>query len=181
LERSYGNCDLGLVLACDLTDDGSALGWHTLARLEAAVSWQQRTGGVLVVAATRSPYHSDQTATMAVMMALWLREQGVTEVCVLDAATFNTRGELAAFMAVPAKSRTIISAWWHVPRVKVIVRQMFGAGRYRQTLFVSAWDDRPTPKQLVLEPVKYVHVALPERWRNGAQQLWEKLFGRSAW
>lgn len=167
-----------IVLACDLTPEG-LLGKHTLARLERGLSWYRQNKGVVVVAAGRSPYHPKLRATMAELMGGWLARHQCYNIDVRRATTFDTRGELTSFRQLTVDHYVIISAWWHLPRVKLIVWQVFGFGAPVE--LVAAWSDIPTIKQLVLEVPNYVHVLLPPVWRVRARTLWERLFGRSAW
>jgi len=173
------NGTVALVLACDLTPEGE-LGTHTIARLERGLLWhKENPAATLVVTAGNSPYHPLLSITMAELMLEWLVRRHCYRVKVGLAPTFDTRGELLALQQIEAIRYVIISAWWHIPRVRLIARQVFGSSASLE--FVSAWSDRPTLKQLVLELPKYIHIMLPISYRAKARALWEKMFGRASW
>lgn len=167
-----------IVLACDLTKEGK-LGKHTIARLERGLHWYKKNKGTLVVAAGRSPYHKRVVKTMAEMMGEWLARRQCYNISVRRGTTFDTRGELSALRELPADRYVIISAWWHLPRARLIAWQVFGFKT--PVKLVAAWKDTPSPKQLLLELPKYIHVCLPPVWRIRAKRRWEKYFGQASW
>lgn len=167
-----------LVLACDLTPDGRQLGPRTILRLERAIEYVKKTGDFLVVAASRSPGHPMQPKPMASMMADWLREKGVFEICTLTAQTFNTRGELKAFFTLPETS-AIISAPWHLRRVRLLVWQEKGWCFMRRLKYVSVpKNTMSTKERFVLEPLKFMYEGLmlvtPAKYRV---LIWKKVTG----
>lgn len=167
---------LALVLACDLVGDGNELGPKTIRRLLQGVEHHRATGDTLVVAASYSPDFPEQRKSMAVMMAEWLNAVGCTNVVVLNAKTFDSRGELRAFYEYAELNHepelTIISAGYHLRRVKLIIREMYGPivgpGLVYNTRFVRATADKLSGKEFILEPLKLVHVYLPPGWRDRA-------------
>ncbi len=172
---------VGLILACDLTDEGH-LGPHTISRLHRSMVWHTESGGALVVAAGNSPYHPMQSATMAELMKIWIvveHRRYFTPVIIKKATTFDTRGELNALREIEANEYAIITAWWHLPRAKLIAWQVFPKGVVVKG--VADWADRPSLRQLVLEVPKYIHTVLPPSWRIKARRFWEKHIGRSSW
>ncbi len=172
----------GLVLACDLALDGNQLGPKTIKRLTRGLEHHRETGDTLVVAASFSPDFPEQRRSMAVMMAAWLNEHGCSNVVVLNAKAFNTRGELDAFFELKVDGeRTIISAPYHLRRTRLIVWQMFGWQQLRSTRFVAVDDDTLSMKETILEPLKLVHVLLPPSWRDPAVALVRKLGINPSW
>jgi len=146
-----------LVLACDLTPDGTALGPQTILRLERGLRHAQSTGDRLVVAASYSPRHPQQPEPMAEMMATWLMERGYENVCVLRAPTFRTKGELAVFLSFPAAA-VIISDPVHLTRTRALIERTHGRRVAERLEYIatdapamSRWGRR-------LEPVKLWYV-----------------------
>jgi len=146
-----------LVLACDLTPDGTGLGPQTILRLERGLQYTQQTGDRLVVAASWSPRHPHQPKAMAEMMAEWLSERGCVDVCVLRARTFRTKGETAAFLGL-TDAVAIVSDPLHLVRTKALIARTHGRGVAERLRYVptdapamSRWGQR-------LEPVKLWYV-----------------------
>ena len=166
---------VALVLGCDLTKEGR-LGPHTIARLDRALDWHLEHRYPIMVAAPRSPYHPRLPVTMAELMAEYLARRRCYNIILGLAPSFDTRGELTALQEVTAKKYVIISAWWHLPRTRVIAWQVMGITA--PVKLVPVWSDRPTVKQVLLEVPKFVHVFLPARLRRLARTLGEKVFGR---
>lgn len=165
--------NIALVLACDLIGDGNQLGPKTILRLERAVEHHRATGDTLVVAASFSPDFPQQRRGMAVMMAEWLNNVGCTNVIVLSAETFNSRGEVKAFFDYETQgTRTIISAPYHLRRVRMIIRKMygpiFGPDKVFYTKYVKVTKDKLSVKEYFLEPLKLLHVFLPQKLRGPA-------------
>jgi len=107
---------------------------------------------------------------MSTLMADWLRKYTKLEVVdIKGSGKFNTRGELAKFVAyadrVGATDLYIASAWWHIPRVKYIFSQMFGAERAAAVSFISTAEDL-TLRMRILEMAKRVHARFPDKLRN---------------
>ncbi len=165
-----------LVLACDLLLDGSDIGPKTILRLEQGLQHWKKTGEHLVVAASFSPHHPTQPTAMANMMADWLKVHGCTDVVVLRAKMFNTRGETDAFFQLKGAS-TIISAPWHLRRVKVQLWSDCGLKFVRSLNFVSA--DRHTmsrKERFFLEPSKLAFEVITIKWpRTARNWLWDKI------
>lgn len=162
---------LVLVLACDLAGNGNRLGPRSIARLKGAAEFVGRTAGcVMCTAATYSPNFPKQHYPMSTLMADWLRKHNKLEVVDINGSgKFNTRGELAKFVAyadrVGATELVVASAWWHIPRVKYIFSQMFGAERAAAVSFISTAEDF-TFRLRILEMAKRVHARFPDKLRN---------------
>lgn len=168
----FENSNKALVLGQDLNEEGTDIGPRTVLRLREAFSHYQRTGEVLVVAAGFSPRHKNQKVTMAQMMAEYLWSLGECKVLVLEARLFNTRGELEAFFLLEG-ARTIISAPWHLRRVRIMIDQEFGRGRLETLRFVAVEKNVMTFKErFFLEPLKCLFVRfVPNDKRD---KLWYK-------
>lgn len=175
-----------LALGQDLKEEGTDIGPRTIIRLERALSHWRDTGEQIVVAAGMSPRHPDQPCLMADMMHDWLVEQGCTRVAVLRNATlFNTEGELKAFFSptndvIVGCRSSIISAPWHLVRVRDQVKAFFG----REIVKDLKWIDVPlnvmSRKDRILEPIKRLFFLstkhLPDEtrhrlWHSGIQTL----------
>lgn len=143
-----------LVLACDLLPDGSNIGPKTIMRLECALQHWELTGEHLVVAASFSPRHPYQAKRMSGMMADWLEEHGCTDVIIFQAEMFNTRGETDSFFTLD-NARTIISAPWHLRRVKVQLLSDHDSDFVKALQFVPVEKNRMSMKEkFILEPLK---------------------------
>lgn len=160
-----------LVLACDLTPDGAALGPQTILRLERGLRHANETGDRLVVAATYSPRHPNQSEPMAELMATWLMERGCENVCVLRAPTFRTKGELAVFLSLPAAS-VIISDPVHLARTRALIERVHGPEVAERLEYVpteapamSRWGQRLEPMKLWY--VRHVPLSIDDAvWRT---------------
>ncbi|PIR95454.1 hypothetical protein COT93_02280 [Candidatus Falkowbacteria bacterium CG10_big_fil_rev_8_21_14_0_10_37_18] len=156
-----------LILACDLTPDGTNLGPKTIARLERGLQHAQETGEQLVVAASWSPRHPQQSVTMAEMMALWLQEHSYTDTVVRNATRFNTRGELEASHDVSS----IISDPLHLRRVRIMVRKMYGRQKARDINYIPTDESGMTTKGRFLEPFKCGFLYFPLWFQDGVIYL----------
>jgi hypothetical protein len=167
-----------LVLACDLLPDASDVGPKTIIRLKRALTHWKETGEYLVVAASFSTasLHVNQSTAMANMMADWLKERGCTEVVVLRALMFNTRGETDAFFELE-HSLTIVSASWHLRRVKIQLLSDYGFTFVRSLSFVSVDQHQMSRKEkFILEPLKLGFEVFTFKWRRSARNwLWNKI------
>lgn len=161
---------LVLALGCDLLDDGNTLGPRHISRLHRAYQEAVKQNATLCVAAGMSPAHPKQRLTMAAMSAAWLETRGaIVPIEVLEnTPSFNTRGELQRFMQFAKEVRardgavqlTIVSAWWHIKRVKAIFRAEFGDKLANTVKFVGSEEDFPL-KYRLFEPIKSLHAKLP--------------------
>ncbi len=158
-----------LVLACDLTKDGQELGPKTILRLKRALKHHHDTHERLVVAASWSPSHPTQPKPMADMMAAWLYEHGCSDVCIRTATLFNTRGELREFFSLSSPN-SIISAPWHLKRVKLLIAQDYGRGSVDMLTYVPVEEHvMSTKERFLLEPLKLsferLMLVTPRSWR----------------
>lgn len=149
-----------LVLAQDMNEEGTDIGPRTKTRLTRALQHWYETGEQLVVGAGMSPRHPNQPQLMAEMMHDWLVEKCCTGIAVLhNASLFNTEGEIKAFfhpkndMLVGYRS-SVISASWHLVRVRDQVRSFFGRETLEQLNWISVPDNKMTKKDRLLEPIK---------------------------
>ncbi|MFN3188099.1 MAG: YdcF family protein [Candidatus Paceibacteria bacterium] len=156
-----------LILACDLTPDGTKLGPKTIARLERALQHVQETGERLVVAASWSPRHPQQSVSMAKMMAAWLQERGYAETVVREATRFNTRGELE----VSPDVSSIISDPLHLRRARIMVRRMYGCQKALDIKYVATEATTMTTKGRLLEPLKCAFLYTPLWFQDGVTYL----------
>ncbi|OGG88773.1 hypothetical protein A2592_03115 [Candidatus Kaiserbacteria bacterium RIFOXYD1_FULL_42_15] len=156
-----------LILACDLTPDGTNLGQKTIARLERGLRHAQETGERLIVAASWSPRHPQQPSAMAEMMASWLKEHGYTDTVVRQATRFNTRGELDVVPDVDS----IISDPLHLKRVRIMIRQMYGRRKARDVNYVPTTETSMTAKGRLLEPFKCAFLYMPLWFQDGVIYL----------
>ena len=170
------NISYALVLACDLLPDGSDIGPQTVLRLQRALQHWQETKEHLVVAASFSPAHPNQPTAMANMMCDWLKQHGCQDVVVLRAQMFNTRGETDAFFELQ-NANTIISAPWHLRRVKIQLISDYGRDFVSSLNFVSADEHKMSRKEkFVLEPLKLGFEAFTFKWSRAARNwLWDKI------
>lgn len=167
-----------LVLACDLLPDGSDIGPKTILRLRRALLHWEETGDCLVIAASFSRNHPKQRTAMGNMMADWLHAHGCYDVVVLRALMFNTRGETDAFFELVG-FKTIISASWHLRRVKIQLKSDFGSAFVKQLNFVSADAHQMSLKErFILEPSKLIFECVTFKWPRPARNwLWDKIVG----
>jgi DUF218 domain len=161
---------LVLALGCDLLDDGNTLGPRHISRLSHAHDVAKKQGATLCVAAGFSPAHPKQRDSMAVMSKEWLEARGaMVPIEVLEnVPSFNTRGELQRFIEYAKEVRerdgvvqlTIVSASWHIPRVKAIFLAEFGDRLTNTVKFEGSEESFPV-KYRIYEPIKRVHAMLP--------------------
>ncbi len=177
-----------LVLGCDLSADGTALGPRTVGRLEVAILHYQLYPGrfKLVVASSRSPYHPNQEKTLGQMMAEYLRSKGCLEVTVLPAKEFNTCGEISAFIEFlwerDEENGFIVSASFHLKRVEVMLRRMYPQVMLPKHIrYLPVLDEQPTRKDKLLEPLKTAQIYLPQRWRVRAVKFIRTLTGNTSY
>jgi DUF218 domain len=175
--------NLTLCLLCDLSVDEQSLGPKSLLRLRAAHQYAGTANSWIVVAAGMSPSHPRQPIAMAKMAHRQLAEWGFTNVIVLEASTFNTRGELAAFLSLTTSGRrSVVSAEYHLMRTKVIIRQVYGRRLLSSLHFVVAQHDRlVTVREKVQEGLKWVHLFLPPRLRTLTVEGYRKLVGNPSY
>lgn len=155
--------EYALVLACDLTPDGQALGPATLARLQRGLTYARETGVRLVVAGSWSPRHPQQSKPMAEMMADWLVVQGQIDVCVLRARVFNTRGELSVACQLTSL-QAIISDPLHLKRVKIILQRLKGCDYAESLEYVPTPETSMTDRGQSLELAKCAFVRYCPFW-----------------
>jgi len=91
------------------------------------------TGAIPIVAASYSPRHVHQPVAMSWMMEDWLHDYGARDTKVLVADMFNTRGELQALEQLNISHLTIISDFFHLERVDILVERM----RFKKMLNVE--------------------------------------------
>ena len=156
-----------LILACDLTPDGTRLGPKSIARLERGLLHAQETGEQLVVAGSWSPRHPQQPVAMAEMMADWLRGRGYADTVVRHATRFNTRGELD----VVPDADSVISDSLHLKRVRIMIRQMYGRRKARDVNYVPTTETSMTTKGRMLEPLKCAFLFTPLWFQDGVIYL----------
>lgn len=175
-----------LVLAQDMNEQGTDIGPRTAIRLTRALQHWRETGEQLVVAAGMSPRHPYQPCLMAEMMHDWLVENCCTGVAVLRNATlFNTEGELKAFFSsendtLVGYRSSIISAPWHLIRVRDQVKSFFGRSTLDQLQWINVHANVKSKKDQILEPIKRgfflatQHMSEESRhrlWLSGIQTL----------
>lgn len=109
-------------------------------------------------------------------MAKWLKQAGCPTVQVLQAETFNTKGELTAFYqhtdSCQSHFVSVLTAPYHWRRMRHLIRHDFGQDRLQRTSFIACDADRPTMwERLILEPLKLLLIYLPRSWRSGLVRL----------
>ncbi len=155
-----------LVLACDLSDDGSELGPVTITRCQKALEHISEYGGEIVVAAGFSPrpQHANQPKAMSAMMADWF-DQHMVRVEVLEADRFNTRGELQEFSDFLGKNAWchvgIISGASHLDRAKILLEKIDDVLAMRVELIPSQQGKSMTLRGRRLETIKIQYAKLP--------------------
>jgi len=170
-----------VVLGADLTEDGTALGETSKARcLKAEREWMQY--GNLSRVVVSAQYHPtlSMPKTMASLQAECLEGLPVLQEV---APTFDTRGELSALPlseTVGPERLIVVTSWWHKPRAKLIMRQLYGR-RYANSVSYVTSGDNPSARQAVQEVLKHIHVRLPASWQKGARALYEKFFGNASY
>ena len=115
----------------------------------------------------------------AKQLALWEYDN----VIVLEADEFSTAGELRAFMSVATNGvRTIVSAPWHLPRVRAIFIKLYGRAAADQIIWEPAHlDTLDTVRGWVLEGMKWLYVYFPRWLRGPAVSGYRLLFGNPSW
>lgn len=162
----------------DLTPDGK-VGNGTVRRLKKAVARYHRQGGVIVVAATKSPYH-DVHIQMAEVMRDWCYEHDVSagDVWVLKSTTFDTGGEARAFAPLVAcEQKVYVSSWWHLLRCWRLVRKI---EKHQTVKYIPVWD-LPTPKMLALEVGKHIAMCFSPESQHWCKQFATRLLGRTSY
>lgn len=162
--------------------DSSMLGPMTKSRVTRAVQYaKQDPEAVLCVTAGISPDFPDMHEPMASLMAKEASLQGSEARLIGPDSDFNSRGELRMFFAsIPQTARkAVVSGWWHLPRIRLIIRREWGSATARSIKYISS-DDQLTLRLAVLEGLKWVYVFLPERHRS-LLGIYKKLFGRASW
>ncbi len=160
-------CSYVLVLACDLSSDGTQLGPHTIARLKRGLEYWKNTDEKLVLAASMSPRHPNQPHIMAVMMAQWLHEHGCVDVCILCAETFRTKGEVNEFLKLDG-AKGIISDALHLKRTKALIRRTHGKRVAEQLLYICTEESAMTEKGARMEPLKLLYARYFPLWLDDA-------------
>jgi hypothetical protein len=146
-----------LVLGCDLTPDGTALGSQTISRLERGLRFAETSGYRLVVAAGHSPRHSKTLPTMAELMDTWLQARGYGEALVLCATQFRTKGEVVAFMALP-EAGAIISDQVHLDRTRDLIARLYGSAIADSLCYIPTDGVAMSERARRLEPVKRFYI-----------------------
>lgn len=168
------------VYSFDLTPAGE-LGAGTMRRLKLAVKRQRATGGILVVAATYSPYHKKNLhVTMASLMTDWIWRHGVpeTEVIKLQAETFNTEGEASAFAMLQGFAcKEHVSSWWHLLRIwRLLLRY-----EHRATVKLRPVWEWPALKAFSLELVKHMAMFLSPSQQEWCKTAAMRVVGRTSY
>lgn len=152
-----------LVLAQDLSADGTQLGPRTIMRLEAALKYCEENDARPVVAAGVSPNHPQQRRSMREMMWEWFIEHGRSDVFVTsDPPMFNTLGELMALYNDHSEwfsngTLSIVSAPWHLRRVKLLIRILNSRNENLTFTPVKVEGNKMSPWDVLLEPLKLAY------------------------
>lgn len=171
-----------LALGRDLTDDGRECGEQVKLILHRAIELHRKTCYDIVVAACRSPDFPEMEQTYAHIMAQWLYDNGVAreDVVVLEAETFNTRGELKAFYAFTLeqddKGLRVVGFNWHMPRIEVIAKQIDPVWAK-----LIVWEPVVSVQPLfdqAMEPIKRLKEHLPESYQTRAVELWKRYISK---
>ena len=171
-----------LVLGGDLVD-AQTLGPLTQSRVQTGVAYAKAHSETLLYAAA-GVYSEfpDMREPMASLMAEEAQKHGVHITVIGPDQDFNTRGELRVFRDfVPAhEKKAVISAWWHLPRVRRIIAKEWG---HEESV---SWEYLPAPGKLgfrlaFLELLKWVLTFAPESVRSLLGNSYRALFGRSSW
>lgn len=169
-----------LVLARDMTNDGSGLGPNSKLRVLRAFEHWLETGEQLVFAAPRSPRHDTKTS-LGQMMANLLETLGCEDYRVVTGTRFNTRGEIEGVeLASDIELRSIIAAPWHLKRVALIVEQLCGPERLAGLNLVESDDPMSFQDWLWRERAKrmfirHVPVGRQAQIFNGVTRVTTKL------
>lgn len=142
-----------LVLAYDLSSDGKTVGPGTIERLKAGADYAARHNYKIITTAAKPP-QSDDEQTMSEMMSDWLSDNNFLGSDALVAEEFNSRGEVLKFMKL-SKPCAMVSAPWHLARLRLIVLLYFGLSKMHSIEFVPAFGTHGTLKErYILEPLK---------------------------
>lgn len=170
-----------LILGGDLLDEVT-LGPMTENRVRKGIALARDMKAHLYVAAGFYPEYKDGTYSMGALMARAITSAGLEVSLIGPDTDFNTRGELRVFMsAVPTDvQKVVVSASWHLPRVRKIIAKEWGKEIARSFDYVGS-DDPFTIRLAVLEALKSGLLFMPESMRSLTVSTYRRLFGRSSW
>ncbi len=171
-----------LILGGDLVD-AHTLGPLTSKRVDAAVKYAKKhPNAVFYAAAGVFEDFKDMKLPMSVLIAQEASVKGLRVKAIGPDKDFNTRGELRVFMAMLPQNecKGVLSAWWHLPRVRRVISREWGRKAAR------SWDYIRVPGALTLklgflETLKWVLTFAPESIRKSMVSLYRRSFGRSSW
>lgn len=169
-----------LILGGDLASE-TELGPMTKNRIKRATTYGEGRNAVFFAAAGVWPEHPTMQP-MGLLMVKALQESGVKANLIGPDRDFNTRGELRVFVnhVPPGAHKTVISAWWHLPRVRRILRKEWGKEAKKTFTYIGS-DEKLTVRLALLECIKWVFTFVPEGMRESMVKVFRKLFGRSSW
>jgi hypothetical protein len=165
-----------LVLGRDLNKAGTGIGEEVKPLLQRAIQYQKATADTIVVAPGVSPDHPVQSETYATMMSCWLKQNGCTNVEVLESKTFNTYGELLVFYQKSAGCG-VIGYSWHLKRARFIARLWIN----RQWADRLSWIGVEAPRGLfdtLIEPLKWCNACLPPTTQQRAVALYKRYISK---
>lgn len=171
-----------LILAGDL-QDAYTLGPLSMQRVETALAYARaHPSASFYSAGGLFEDFKDMREPIAKLMADEAKHGGLAVKVIGPDVDFNTRGELRVFMGEVPKHepKSIISTWWHLPRVKRIIAREWGSE------VADTWEYIEAPGALTLklgflEVLKWILTFVPEGMRQSMVDLYRKLFGRSSW
>jgi hypothetical protein len=91
-------------------------------RLARAILYHKQSGARILIASTADPLGSAESAPVHKLMAEWLKEKNMLDFVQNEASKFTSLGEVDVLrgLSQPGQKLSIISSWWHLPRVWMI-------------------------------------------------------------